>query len=440
MTTVFLSPLYGAGQQLLNNSGVPLANGKINIYLAGTTTRTSTYTTNTGSVANANPIILDSGGRVPTQIWLPAGASYKFVVTDDNDNPVGYTQDSITGINDATFPYNVTQEWVTGSTPTYIDATHLSIVGDQTATYTPGRRLRTINTSGLVYSTVITSTFTAGVTTLYIYNDSTTLDAGLNNLAYGFLNATPNSIPGTTATMNFASAVNNNIGLGNGAIGSLVTGADNVAIGRLTYHAATSGQLNVAIGVSSMQVGVVTGQSNIGIGSNTLYNLTGGNFNVAVGLSAMLANTTGSYNVAIGDGALAVNVGADMHVAIGAFALQTALAATPNIAIGAYAGYNGAANPLSGGNNIYIGYTTKNLTTLDTNSITIGNAATSKGSNTVYIGNASITDTYLTGRINIPQYTTAGAPSYVKGALYFDTTLNKLRVGGASAWETITSV
>jgi hypothetical protein len=36
--------------------------------------------------------------------------------------------------------------------------------------------------------------------------------------------------------------------------------------------------------------------------------------------------------------------------------------------------------------------------------------------------------------------TTAGAPAYVKGALYFDTTLNKLRVGGATAWETITSV
>lgn len=34
----------------------------------------------------------------------------------------------------------------------------------------------------------------------------------------------------------------------------------------------------------------------------------------------------------------------------------------------------------------------------------------------------------------------ATAPTYVKGAIYFDTTLNKLRVGGATAWETITSV
>lgn len=37
------------------------------------------------------------------------------------------------------------------------------------------------------------------------------------------------------------------------------------------------------------------------------------------------------------------------------------------------------------------------------------------------------------------QATTAAAPAYVKGAIYFDTTLNKLRIGGATAWETITS-
>lgn len=33
----------------------------------------------------------------------------------------------------------------------------------------------------------------------------------------------------------------------------------------------------------------------------------------------------------------------------------------------------------------------------------------------------------------------AGAPTYVKGGMYFDTTLNKLRIGGATAWETVTS-
>ena len=45
-----------------------------------------------------------------------------------------------------------------------------------------------------------------------------------------------------------------------------------------------------------------------------------------------------------------------------------------------------------------------------------------------------------TGAVGIPQFTTAAAPAYFKGGMYFDTTLNKLRIGGATAWETVTSV
>ena len=62
------------------------------------------------------------------------------------------------------------------------------------------------------------------------------------------------------------------------------------------------------------------------------------------------------------------------------------------------------------------------------------------------IGNFSSTGLAVTGVLSSSglfspqQATTAGAPAYVKGAIYFDTTLNKLRVGGATGWETITSV
>lgn len=37
------------------------------------------------------------------------------------------------------------------------------------------------------------------------------------------------------------------------------------------------------------------------------------------------------------------------------------------------------------------------------------------------------------------QASTAGAPAHVVGGMYFDTTLNKLRIGGATGWETVTS-
>jgi hypothetical protein len=38
------------------------------------------------------------------------------------------------------------------------------------------------------------------------------------------------------------------------------------------------------------------------------------------------------------------------------------------------------------------------------------------------------------------QHTTSGGPAYVKGGVWFDTTLGKLMVGGNSGWETVTSV
>lgn len=44
------------------------------------------------------------------------------------------------------------------------------------------------------------------------------------------------------------------------------------------------------------------------------------------------------------------------------------------------------------------------------------------------------------GLLNLPKFTTAEAPAYVIGGAYFDTTLNKLRIGGATSWETVTSV
>jgi len=46
----------------------------------------------------------------------------------------------------------------------------------------------------------------------------------------------------------------------------------------------------------------------------------------------------------------------------------------------------------------------------------------------------------LTGLLGLGQFTTGTEPAWVKGSQYFNTTLNKARVGGATAWETITSV
>jgi hypothetical protein len=54
--------------------------------------------------------------------------------------------------------------------------------------------------------------------------------------------------------------------------------------------------------------------------------------------------------------------------------------------------------------------------------------------------NGATSSAVFRGVIFPQQAATGSAPSYVKGGLYFDTTLNKLRVGGATGWETITSI
>jgi len=79
MASVLLSP-YGIGQQFFDDNGVPLAGGLIYTYQAGSSTPLVTYTTNAGTIANANPIVLDAAGRVPQEIWLLTGYSYKFVL------------------------------------------------------------------------------------------------------------------------------------------------------------------------------------------------------------------------------------------------------------------------------------------------------------------------------------------------------------------------
>jgi hypothetical protein len=93
MASVLLSP-YGNGQQFFDDNGVPLAGGLIYTYQAGSSTPLATYTTNGGTIANANPIVLDASGRTPQQIWLLTGFSYKFVL-QNSDGVLIQTLDNI---------------------------------------------------------------------------------------------------------------------------------------------------------------------------------------------------------------------------------------------------------------------------------------------------------------------------------------------------------
>jgi len=93
---VNLSPI-GNGQQFFDNTGLPLNGGLIYTYQAGSTTPLATYTDVNGTVANSNPIVLDSSGRTPSEIWLTYGFNYKFVVQTSAGVTLG-TYDNLYGI------------------------------------------------------------------------------------------------------------------------------------------------------------------------------------------------------------------------------------------------------------------------------------------------------------------------------------------------------
>jgi hypothetical protein len=98
---VLLSYIGGAGAQFFDNNGNPLAGGLLYVYQAGSTTPVTTFTSSAGNIQNSNPVVLDSAGRVPEEIWIAEGALYKFVLRTSASALI-WEKDNIPVINDFT--------------------------------------------------------------------------------------------------------------------------------------------------------------------------------------------------------------------------------------------------------------------------------------------------------------------------------------------------
>ncbi len=168
--TVYLSAFAGAGAQFFTDDGSVLSGGKIYTYAAGTTTPQTTYTSVLGASANANPIILNSAGRLPEDMWLSEGVLYRFVLTDANDVQLG-EYDDIGGVNDISTE-SVAWSTITG-TPTTLAG--YGITNALTSTQIAS-----------TYAPIASPTFTG--TPLVPDNDSPSA-----NWAVGYREAPPNS-------------------------------------------------------------------------------------------------------------------------------------------------------------------------------------------------------------------------------------------------------
>jgi hypothetical protein len=153
--------------------------------------------------------------------------------------------------------------------------------------------------------------------------------------------------------------------------------------------------------------------ANIFIGDGGLLSETGGgssflgSYNSAMGVNALYFNTTGFYNSAMGAAALYHNTSGFFNSAMGTDALLYNTTGYQNAAIGANAGYftnAGSANETSN-NSVYLGYDTRSSASGNTNEIVIGSGGRGEGSNSIRLGNTSITAVKTSGSI------TTGAPS-----------------------------
>lgn len=142
MAQLLLSPI-GILVQQLANSGQPLSGGQIFIYQAGTTTPITTYTDSTGGTPNANPIVLNSAGRLPNvSVWVNSNTPHKMILEDASSVTLS-TIDQLYGINDPFLINQVSSTLPIGSgtanAQTIANSTAITSQGNGTEQwYTPG--------------------------------------------------------------------------------------------------------------------------------------------------------------------------------------------------------------------------------------------------------------------------------------------------------------
>jgi hypothetical protein len=180
-----------------------------------------------------------------------------------------------------------------------------------------------------------------------------------------------------------AGNVSTNTAAGSNALSSNTSGGSNTAVGVGALQTNLTGGFNTSVGSDALKMN--TGSYNIAVGSNALKNNAGGDFNTAMGFGSNASHTSGSNNSSFGTSALASNTGSG------------------NTAMGAFA-------------DVYAGIS---------NATAIGYQANATASNTIQLGNTSVTDVKTSGTITAAGLAVTGNVTYTTGSISgFDAALN----------------
>jgi hypothetical protein len=215
----------------------------------------------------------------------------------------------------------------------------------------------------------------------------------------------------------FANLASDNTAIGDFAGKGITSGAGNIAIGKATFQSALTGANNISVGNSS-SFSMTSGTGNNAIGFTALYFTNTGARNTVIGNESMQSNTTGSNNIAAGFKAGFYNTTASNQIFLNSLDRTN------------YAG-DQTASPIYAQQNTTVG---SQIVTLNGN---VGiNQVTPAASAVLDI--VSTTKGVLFPRMTTTQKNAIASPA--AGLVVYDTTLNKLCVRTASAWETITSL
>jgi len=200
-----------------------------------------------------------------------------------------------------------------------------------------------------------------------------------------------------------------NIAVGYNALSTNTQGNYNVAVGHASLRYNTVGLDNSAFGYQSLKSNI-SGIDNSAFGQLSLLNNTTGSFNTSIGTRSMFNNLYGNNNTAVGwnastftgQGASSSTAGGNNNTSLGYSALYSNTLGNDNTALG----YSALTTNATGIQNTAIGSGADVASNNLTNATAIGYGATASASNTIQLGNTSVTNVKTNGTL------TAGAVTY----------------------------
>lgn len=177
-----------------------------------------------------------------------------------------------------------------------------------------------------------------------------------------------------------------------------------VAIGYRAAYTAYNANNRVAIGYNAGGAGLTsTAADVVGVGHQAARSVTSGNYATAFGANALNSLSTAANCVAVGRWAGYGNTTGGNNVFMGSFCGQRISTGTNNTLIGYRAGRDAVVNtPSTNSTGVLIGSETEFSDNGTSNEVAIGFDAKGQGSNTVMLGNTSITNLYCYGGLSSP--------------------------------------